>query len=133
MIRLMLLAALLSVLLVAQRSCVTPRVSCTSQPSRRTRPRVLSVSELRANPLRLKGEIKVVGRVASVNRARKLFGLMDAAQQCGPSPCGQSQSCLLPVSWDRDLPEAGRTVLVSGSITDSRSGLVLKATEVTTQ
>jgi hypothetical protein len=91
--------------------------------------RLLAVDDLRHEPERFEGEIRVFGVVGGTKASEQMLGLIDKreVEACGTTTCPEF---LLPVRWRGPMPSVGDEVAVAGVLRKSPEGLVLEATGV---
>lgn len=105
------------------------RNEVVAKPSETHENAPLMVDDLRAKADQGKDTISVLGVVGGRNAERSIFGLIDKreVEECGTVSCPEF---LLPVHWSGDMPRMREIVVVSGTLAQSSTGLVLVAEKV---
>ncbi len=91
--------------------------------------KIINVNELAANPAAFYGNIRLRGVVAGVNKARKVFGIIDVSEfkSCGTLLCARYT---LPVKYSGNPPELKSIVNISGRLTKNNRGMIIEAQNI---
>ncbi len=76
---------------------------------------ILGVDQFMRSADHYPGTVRVKGVVSAVDANKKIFALIDLGefQQCRITSCAQ---LVLPVRWDKDMPDIAQTVVVTGAV-----------------
>ena len=98
----------------------------TSQPSPARAHKIINVNELAAKPAAFYGDIILQGVVAGVNKAQKVFGIIDVNEfkSCGTLLCARYT---LPVKYSGNPPELKSIVKISGRLIKNNRGMIIEA------
>ncbi len=91
--------------------------------------KIINVNELAANPAAFYGNIMLRGVVAGVNKAQKIFGVIDVSEfkSCGTLLCARYT---LPVKYSGNPPELKSLVNISGRLIKNSRGMIIEARNI---
>lgn len=91
--------------------------------------KIINVNELAANPAAFYGDIMLRGVVSGVNKAQKVFGIIDLTEfkSCGTLLCARYT---LPVKYSGNPPELKSIVTISGRLIKNNRGMIIEAKNI---
>lgn len=90
---------------------------------------ILEVDQFMRSVERYPGTVRIKGVVSVVDTNQKTFALIDSGefQKCRITSCAQ---LVLPVRWDKDMPDISQTVVVTGAVRDSAGKRIFNAIDM---